>query len=195
MTGTIFARLPRLSDHIRGPELDAALLAVGRYMADHGLTERYAIQLLHGHFSVAYNEAIVEWIDGDVLRTEVVSRDEIVGRTPSQWGVTADGQLVELQWSRDALGSAEEDTGLVELGLFLASQALHRTFAIETLPYGLPTGPDKVTFEDTDEVARTQTTIVVPRSAVKATQAAGWKFSEDGLPFAVPYCNDYEVRH
>lgn len=195
MTGTTLAPLPRLSDHMRGSELDNALRIVGRYMADHGLEERYAVQLLHSHFPVAPDEAIMEWVDGDVLRTKVVSRDDVAKLAPSQWGVTADGQLVELQWSRDELGSTENDAGLVKLGKFLASQGLHRTFAIEALPYGLPTGPDEVTMEETNEVTRTQATTIVSRSAVKAAQIAGWKFTEAGLPIAAPYCLEYEDRH
>jgi hypothetical protein len=167
------------------------LARTGRFVAgQRGLNKKCGVQALHDHFDVLDDEAIIQFLDAETLRTEVVSRDEVAGKLPVAWVVTLGGILVPTQWNQEGAVGTDLDPDLVRFGQFLAEEGLTGTFSLVRLPLSLDAGPGNVLFEKTNFSARTQVNDIVSFDTVPSCDYATWAFGDDddGTPFVVACC-------
>ncbi len=93
---TALRAAPHIREVRRGPELDAALEKVGAFLADEGLTDVLAVQVLHSHFPVAAGETLLEVTDEDarVQVTRVVPITKVSDEQAATWRFGSDGRPV-----------------------------------------------------------------------------------------------------
>ncbi len=103
---TALRAAPHIREVRRGPELDAALEKVGAFLADEGLTDVLAVQVLHSHFEVALDEALLEVTDEEarVQVTEVVPADQVSDEQAATWRFMLDGSPVVMGWCSSGHG-------------------------------------------------------------------------------------------
>lgn len=91
---TQWGTLPDI-DSVRRPltELDSACLAeVRSVLSKHGRLDRFGIVLLHKHFELDADEALVETIDQEnrILTVQPVKRRDVAGAIPTQWSLASE---------------------------------------------------------------------------------------------------------
>lgn len=150
-----------------GPRDRAFLRQVGRVLADHGAAGRFGITLLHSHFPVARDEALVEGVGEDgKLITQVMPLDIAEGDAaivPRCWmfadDCATDGreELSVLTWSRrDHLPQkplSSEDHGLIaELARLFRARGMTGRFGMALC--GPAPGTGRIWTEDNDAFGR-----------------------------------------
>lgn len=128
-----------------GPTDRAFLRAVGQMLAKHGAEDRFAVTLLHSHFPVARDEALVEAItEDDKLVTVVMSlrsAEADPAIVPQSWmfadACAVDGreELNVLTWSRcdhlpQAPLSAADDRLIADLARIFRSRGMTGRFGL-----------------------------------------------------------------
>ncbi len=167
----------------------ADLRRTGEFVATERLNAQYGVQALHGHYPVGSSELVLEFVEGETLRTRVVSRGEVTNLVPTVWGFTTDGTHVPIQWGVNMPGSGVSDSDLSRIGEFLAVNGLTCTFSVVRLPLAVKVSlGETVLLEETDKQARTQISRIMPRGMVPSCDDATWAFADDGTPVAIACC-------
>lgn len=98
---------PHISEIRRGPELDAALVKIGAFLAAEGLTDVFAVQVLHQHFPVGPDEALLEVTDESarVQTSRVVPRSQVSEEQAATWRFGPTGWPVTMGWCSKGFGS------------------------------------------------------------------------------------------
>lgn len=182
---------PRFGEVQSQPGFTADLKQTCLFMTEKGMNERVAVQAFHGHYSQGDNERVFEFVDGEVLRTRVATSGDTVGLdlVPTVVGFMPDGTQVPLQWGIDVPDDGMFTSDLADLGRFLATNKLTGTFVAVRLPLAIPVTPgETVLLEETDKVARTQESRIMPRGMVPSCDDATWAATNDGTPVAIACC-------
>lgn len=182
---------PRFGEVQSQPGFTAGLERTCAFIAEKKMNMRVAIQALHGHYHQSRDERVLEFVDGDVLRTRVATSGETADMdlVPTVVGFQPDGTQVPLQW---AVGMPDGafNTDLSELGRFLVANKLTGIFVAVRLPLAVPVTPGKtVLFEKTNKAARTQESRIRQRSTVPSCDDATWIATDDGTPIAIACCH------
>lgn len=180
-----FGEVQNQSDFTTNLERTCAFLAGKR------MNERVAVQAFHGHYPQGDTERVIEFVDGDVLRTRVATSGETadLDLVPTVVGFTSDGTQVPLQWGIGVPDDGMLESDLTDLGRFLAMNKLTGIFVAVRLPLAIPVVPgETVLFEETDKTARTQESRIRLRAMVPSCDDATWIATDDGIPVAVACC-------
>lgn len=181
---------PRFGEVQSQPGFTANLKRTCAFLAEKRMNQRVAIQAFHGHYPQGATERVLEFVDGEVLRTRVATSGETVDLdlVPTVVGFQSDGTQVPLQW---AVGMPDSvfNTDLDDLAQFLAMNKLTDVFVAVRLPLAIPVVPgETVLFEETNRAARTQESHIRQRSAVPSCDDATWIATDDGTPLAIACC-------
>ena len=190
MTRVAQLDLPRIDETENGPALEAALVKVGIFLAEEGLTGVFAVRKLHRHFDLAVGEVLLSSLASDepVMWTRVVPRGRVMINQACQWGFFPDGTCVVLGWwSTEVQGVPEIRAALSKIGVFLSHEGLTGLLAVELLDCDLQVDAGMALLETTDVVARVQRTTAIPVAEVHGFPAA-WSISPAGKPIGRRWC-------
>lgn len=181
-------------------EFREALTKAGAILAGTGLN----VYSRHHHYALERGEVLFEELimPGRLALYPLQEAEATTKGLPSCWAFTPNGDVVVVRYADWRLHddsdldvtSPEFQAKLVEIGRAFAHADIHDTLELNVAGFLFSGGPNQVTLENTNEVARRQeVTLVEPTSEMVTsgwTFAACWNFSPSGEPVAFGFCHD-----
>lgn len=161
------------------------------FIDDKGMNERVAVQAFHGHYPQGSDERVLEFADGEVLRTRVATSGETadLDLVPTVVGFMSNGTRVTLRWGIEVPDDGTFESDLRDLGRFLVANGLTDTFVVVRLPLAVAVIPgETVLLEKTDESTRTQASHIQQRGTVSSCCDGTWVAANGGAPVAIMCC-------